>query len=835
MDAVIIVLIPVLFLTLAASMLVVSQVSGFFQSNKYSRKRQQDRMEIQRFMAQLAGAQSQVFARSKELERLSANLQLSNQELARLNSMKTKFLSMVVHDMRTPLASIKGFGEMLSRQTLPAQQTKYVNYIVSGTDQINQLMADLTDLAVIEAGKLKMEKQPFALSDMVNDLVPGIGLQAQKKGVIFTAPEPPRGITVIGDSFRLRQALQNFLTNAVKFTPAGGKVELRVSVGPRGALFQVKDTGPGIHASERKRIFEKFYQSQFGDPKARQKGWGLGLSIAQEIIRSHQGEMGVDSAGLGKGATFWYRIPLKPSRMAAYALAKTAAAVLLLALLLPGARAQQTLPIEEKAKFEKSLEDRANTILLHILGPNRGRVVVDATLDFTRIEKFDVKSGAVSPDRETLYLWEKVGAQSGGQDLLPGIPPQEQLPNANLARSYERQNSFPTAFIKRLKVTVILDGAVGADQRKIITDALTEALDLKKDRGVDANGFTLKDEMLIVPATFAPAWKTVWYTPESASLLFKYALISLMTLITLIVVAACFLKLAEAMDSMAQAQAHQLQMDFGQQGADLAGKEEEEKKKKEEEAKAESAEAASTKIVFNVKVEQIETLIEMVRSQDAENISLIAAHLPPDVKKAFLAKLPPSVYSEVIFYLGRVRFIDQEVVSTVKDELERRLESAVGGRSNLLGMIEASDLKSKRELLKLLEERDPDLARQLREQILLFEDLSDLEEKDWSLVFSVVTLEEWAFALYDAPEDLVEALKSQMLPKTWAILSQMMQVGRPSERAIEEAHERIVNSVWKLVQDGRITNPITRRIERMAARPKEEGPPPLVEGAAELG
>ncbi|HAH08044.1 MAG TPA: hypothetical protein DCM05_16210 [Elusimicrobia bacterium] len=825
MDVVIIVLIPVLFLTLAASMLVVSQISGFFQFNKYSGRRQQDRMEIQRFMAQLASAQSEVFKRSQELEKLSANLQLNNQELARLNSMKSKFLSMVVHDMRTPLASIKGFGEMLSRQPLEGTQKKYVNYIVTGTDQINRLMADLTDLAVIEAGKLRMDKQSFDLQAMVNsDIVPSTGVVAQKKGVLFVAAEVPPGISVVGDRFRLGQALMNFLNNAVKFTPAGGKVELKVSVTPRAVLFQVKDTGPGIHASERKRVFEKFYQSQFVDPKDRKKGWGLGLSIAQEIVRSHQGQIGVDSAGLNKGSTFWYRIPLKPSRFPA--LTARAAAALLLTLLplgLAGSVRAQALPIEEKAKFEKALEERANNVLLHILGPNRARVVVDATLDFTRTEKFDVKSGA-ELDKNSTFLWQNVGAQTSGPELLPGIPTQEPLPNVNMARSYERSNSYPAAFVKRLGVTVILDQALSmsvADQDQL-QRLLEGVLEITPDRG---------DALTIVRAAFAPAWKTIWSTPESASLLFKYALISLMTLITLIVVAACFLKLAEAMDSMAQAQAHQLQMDFGQGAqAGKEGAEEGEGKKEEEEEKAEGAQP---KIVFNVKPEQLETLLAIVRGQDPENIALIAAHLSPEVKRGFLHSLERSVYSEVIFHLGVVKFIDQEVVATIKDELERRLESAVGGRSNLLEMVEASDLRSKRELLKLLEERDPDLAQELRQKILLFEDLAELEEKDWSLVFSVVTLEEWAFALYDAPEELVEALKSQMLPKTWAILSQMMQVGRPSEGAIEQAHEKIVASVWKLVTDGRITNPITRRIEKMVLRPRE-GPPPMIEGAPEL-
>jgi flagellar motor switch protein FliG len=488
------------------------------------------------------------------------------------------------------------------------------------------------------------------------------------------------------------------------------------------------------------------------------------------------------------------------------------------------------MPIEEKAKFEKALEERANNVLLYILGPNRARVVVDATLDFTRTEKFEVKNGA-ELDKNSMFLWQNVGAQTSGPELLPGIPSQEPLPNVNTARSYERSNSFPAAFVKALKVTVIVDSSVDVTQRDMIRRALTEALNLQAERKDEKGGRIGEDIMDVVPANFAPAWKTIWYTPESAGLLFKYALISLMTLITLIVVAACFLKLAEAMDSMAQAQAHQLQMDFGQKEGAGAKEEEGAGEEKKEESREE---IQQTKIVFNVKPEQIETLLELVRGQDPENIALITAHLPPEVKKDFLRRLATSVYSEVIFHLGRVKFIDQEVVATIKDELERRLESAVGGRSNLLEMVEASDLKSKRELLRLLEERDPDMAQELRQKILLFEDLAELEEKDWSLVFSVVTLEEWAFALYDAPEEVVEALKSQMLPKTWAILSQMMQVGRPSEGAIEQSHEKIVGSVWKLVAEGRITNPITRRIEKMVTRSRDEGPPPMLEGAPEL-
>ncbi len=318
MEIVVVAMIPILFLVLAASMLVVSQVSSFFQFGRYSNRRKEDRAEIDRFMAQLAAAQSNVAKRKKELEKLSKNLQKSNDQLEGLNSMKSKFLSMAVHDVRTPLASIKGFGEMLSRQKLEGTQKKYVDYIVRGTDQINRLMSDLTDLAVIEAGKLRLDKKEFLLPDMVVDIIPAIRVIADKKGVSLIAPEPedvPQ-VMVIGDRFRLVQALMNFLNNGVKFTQPGGSVELKVSVISRRVTMAVKDTGPGIHPSERSKVFGKFYQSQFATKTDQKKGWGLGLSIAQEIVAGHGGEIGVDSPGLGKGSTFWYRVPMKPPRVA---------------------------------------------------------------------------------------------------------------------------------------------------------------------------------------------------------------------------------------------------------------------------------------------------------------------------------------------------------------------------------------------------------------------------------------------------------------------------------------------------------------------------------------
>jgi signal transduction histidine kinase len=311
MEFIIIVLLPVLLLMAGSGILVVSQVTGFMQSSSLNQRQRFSNAIIQQYMVQIAMAQSQLFQRSRDLEALSSKLALSNQELAGLNEMKTKFLSMVVHDVRTPLASIRGFSEMLIKKMPGEKEAVYLKNIVSSTDQLGRLIADLTDLAMIEAGKLKMEKTQIDFVDVARDIVPGISINAQKRGVEFTVQPYPGVMMMNGDRFRLSQVLMNLLNNAIKFTPAGKRVDLTLRAEGRMLCAYVKDSGIGVHPSETKKIFEKFYQAKHQkDEKLRKQGWGLGLSIATEIIRSHKGEIGATSPGLGKGSTFYFRVPV---------------------------------------------------------------------------------------------------------------------------------------------------------------------------------------------------------------------------------------------------------------------------------------------------------------------------------------------------------------------------------------------------------------------------------------------------------------------------------------------------------------------------------------------
>lgn len=310
MEILIIALIPMSLLLLGGGFLVVAQVSGFMQSTFYNQRQNFSNMVIQQYMERITLAQGQLYQRKQELEAMSAQLSLSNQELGRLNDMKSKFLSMVVHDVRTPLASIRGFSELLLKKSVGEREAMYLRNIVGSTDQLGRLIADLTDLAMIEAGKLKMEKAVFNFPDMARDILPGLSINAQKKGVELVVHDFPDGVLVDGDKFRLSQVFMNLVNNAIKFTPEGKKVEVSFRREGKYIHTLVKDSGIGIHPSETQKIFEKFYQAKYQkDAALRRQGWGLGLSIAQEVVRAHKGDIGAVSPGLGKGSTFWYKIP----------------------------------------------------------------------------------------------------------------------------------------------------------------------------------------------------------------------------------------------------------------------------------------------------------------------------------------------------------------------------------------------------------------------------------------------------------------------------------------------------------------------------------------------
>ncbi|MDE2313910.1 MAG: hypothetical protein KGL04_07035, partial [Elusimicrobia bacterium] len=488
-------------------------------------------------------------------------------------------------------------------------------------------------------------------------------------------------------------------------------------------------------------------------------------------------------------------------------------------LLLPAAAGlrAQTLPLNEKAAFEQTLDQRADAILLKILGPNRSNVMVDADIDFTRIEKVETKSGA-GPNPAETYLWDSGRQDSGGaSDLLPGVPAQAGAQEAALPQSYERENTFPANFVKRLHVTLVLDYAVPETLVPEIENVISNVLNLSPQRG---------DTLTLVRAKFAPLWKTIWYSPQTASMLIKYILLSLLSLITLTVVALCFLKLAKAMDDMARAQMQQITMDFRGPNAgaaeslpgpadDLAELEKEEPQRLG--ISQMGADISSEPVIFNVRAEQLEVLADMVKDEDPGNIAILAHHLPPELLQRFLKALPPEVTSRVMTSLFHPRFVEPEMIMSLKDEVERRLAGTIGGPQRVVEMVQAAGIARRAEMLEDLAKHDPTLAEQIRGRIFLLEDIKNLGHEEWSHLLSRVRLDEMAAALSQGPQSVKDALKENVTAGTWRVIEETAARYASDAAARKNAQIKLEEEVAKLIEEGLIDKENLRKGREQAA------------------
>ncbi len=810
MDILMIIFIPSLFLVLGALMFIVSRVMEFSQSNRYFAKQRGNSLMFTRFMTQIAIAKSQLGKRAQELEALSMRLQMNNEELARLNNRKMKFLSMAVHDIRNPLTAITGYSDILSRnKNIGPKEQVLSKMILTATRQINHLMGDLTDLAVIEAGKFKMEMAPFDLAGLIQEVGATLAPGASNKGVILSVLEPPSGIIITADRYRIWRVLTNLLGNAVKFTPSGGRVELRAEVAAGMAMISVQDNGPGIHPTERRKIFEKFYQSKhIKDEKARKGGWGLGLAIAQEIVQAHGGEIGVDSRGLGHGSTFWVRIPLKarrPIRSSPMRLSLALIGFLALSFI-PKKTGAQTVPFLEKSKFEKSLETKVDGVLLNILGPNRAKVIINATLNFTKTESFQTEGASVTTTKTSglPYLWQEPSKTAQPEELLPGVPldsggPALPMPPPSI-KGYKKEDSFPAEFIKRLDVTLILDNSVKGNRSAEIGKITSDLLNLNPKRG---------DSLTVVHTEFSPIWKTVWYSPATAGMLLKYILTGFLFFMALIVIAIGFIKIANAMRMMANAQAQQISMEMkgldGEGGSGPGGLLGHNTLMIGDQKSGENVpENKNEPVMFDVGMDQVETLAQMLLPEPANNIAIVASRLTPDVSKRLIEALPPELATQVISQLARPRFIDPEIIVNLKEELERRLSGAVGGVHYLSELMSAASQKRRHEMLEAVRAQNPNLAEELRKRVFFIEDLSKLSQQEWSYLLSLVTYQEWSAALHEGPQVVVEAIKQNLSEKAWGVLSEMIETASPSIEQAEIAQDKIGQSVSELIKEQRI-------------------------------
>jgi PAS domain S-box-containing protein len=246
----------------------------------------------------------------RELERLLAREREQNAELRTLDRMKDEFVALVSHELRTPLTSIRGYVELLAEGEagdLSPDQQHFLAVVARNADRLHSLVGDLLFMAQLEAGRITLERGPVDLGEVAAEAVETGRPLADGKGIALSLAAEP-DVALEADRGRIGQVLDNFVSNAVKFTSPGGAVDVRVATEAGRAVVEVRDTGMGIPADEQAQLFERFFRSSTARKSAIQ-GTGLGLTISKAIVEAHGGEIAFTSVE-GAGTTFRIELPL---------------------------------------------------------------------------------------------------------------------------------------------------------------------------------------------------------------------------------------------------------------------------------------------------------------------------------------------------------------------------------------------------------------------------------------------------------------------------------------------------------------------------------------------
>jgi len=243
--------------------------------------------------------------------RLFREIEVKSRELEAASRHKSEFLANMSHELRTPLNAIIGFSEVLSERMfgeINEKQAEYIGDILQSGQHLLSLINDILDLSKIEAGRMELELSDFDLPSTIENTLTLVRERAVRRGITLGRSVDERLGRIRADERKVKQVFLNLLSNALKFTPEGGKIDVRAAVSDGVAEISVTDTGIGIAPEDQDRVFEEF--QQVGTASKKVEGTGLGLAISRKFIELHGGRIWVESQ-VGSGSTFAFTLPLR--------------------------------------------------------------------------------------------------------------------------------------------------------------------------------------------------------------------------------------------------------------------------------------------------------------------------------------------------------------------------------------------------------------------------------------------------------------------------------------------------------------------------------------------
>ena len=273
--------------------------------------RKRAEMDRERLLAAEQSARTEAERARGALTRQNSDLVRLNERLVELDRLKDEFVALVSHELRTPLTSIRGYLELIREGKagrITKRQENFLDVMNRNSERLLRLVSDLLFVAQAESGNVTLELEPLDVGELARDAVDTARPLATKKAIDLNL-DAGESLLVSADRARLFQLLDNLLSNALKFTPEGGRVDVLLSAENGHAVLEVADSGIGIPQAEQARLFERFYRASTATEQA-VPGTGLGLAIAKAIVEAHGGRIGVESDE-GTGARFRVELPVR--------------------------------------------------------------------------------------------------------------------------------------------------------------------------------------------------------------------------------------------------------------------------------------------------------------------------------------------------------------------------------------------------------------------------------------------------------------------------------------------------------------------------------------------